>query len=42
VNDDNIYPSEVAETFHYHGEYRPQVHYTPMQGHIGDATGLIY
>jgi fructan beta-fructosidase len=40
--DDNIYPAEVAEAFHYHGEYRPQFHYTPIQGHIGDATGLIY
>ncbi len=42
MDDDNIYPSEVADAFHYHGEYRPQVHYTPIQGHIGDATGLIY
>ena len=40
--DDEIHPSEVAEALHYHGEYRPQFHYTPMQGHIGDATGLIY
>lgn len=42
VNDDQITPSEVADAYHFHGQYRPQIHYTPIQGHIGDATGLIY
>jgi fructan beta-fructosidase len=27
---------------HYHHPLRPQLHYTPLQGHIGDATGLFY
>lgn len=42
MNNDDIYPSDVADAYHYHGQYRPQFHYTPMQGHIGDPTGLIY
>ena len=32
----------LDSAFHYHGQYRPQFHYTPIQGHTGDATGLIY
>ena len=35
-------PAEVAAANHYDGLYRPQFHYTPKQGCIGDATGLIY
>jgi fructan beta-fructosidase len=35
-------PSEVADQQHYRQPLRPQFHYTPIQGHIGDATGLIY
>lgn len=42
MSDDDIHPSAVAEAYHYLGQYRPQFHYTPIQGHIGDATGLIH
>jgi fructan beta-fructosidase len=42
MTSDDIHPSDVADAYHYHGQYRPQFHYTPMHGHIGDATGLIY
>jgi fructan beta-fructosidase len=35
-------PAEVADQQHYRQPLRPQFHYTPIQGHIGDATGLIY
>ncbi len=42
MNRDDILPSEVEDAYHYHGQYRPQYHYSPMQGHIGDPTGLIY
>jgi fructan beta-fructosidase len=41
MSEDDIRPSDVAEACHYHGQYRPQFHYTPIQGHIGDATSLI-
>ncbi|MDZ4800910.1 MAG: glycoside hydrolase family 32 protein [Bryobacteraceae bacterium] len=33
---------EVATQQHYRQQLRPQLHYTPVQGHIGDATGLVY
>ncbi|MEI8224500.1 MAG: glycoside hydrolase family 32 protein [Bacteroidota bacterium] len=33
---------EVYENMHYNQTYRPQVHYTPITGEIGDATGLIW
>ena len=33
---------EAARERHYQQPLRPQFHYTPIQGHIGDATGLIY
>lgn len=32
---------EVAGQQHYKQPLRPQFHYTPIQGHIGDATGLV-
>ena len=38
----DITPKEVAGEQHYNQPLRPQFHYTPIQGHIGDATGLIY
>lgn len=34
--------AEVAEQQNYDQPLRPQFHYTAIQGHIGDATGLIY
>src|SRR5438477_3526763 len=40
--DVDLTPEEVADQQHYHQPLRPQFHYTPIQGHIGDATGLIY
>ena len=33
---------EIAGQRHYQHPMRPQLHYTPLQGHIGDATGLFY
>jgi sucrose-6-phosphate hydrolase SacC (GH32 family) len=33
---------EIARERHYGQALRPQFHYTPIQGHIGDATGLVY
>jgi sucrose-6-phosphate hydrolase SacC (GH32 family) len=39
---DELTPEEVASQQHYGQPYRPQFHYTPIQGHMGDATGLIY
>jgi sucrose-6-phosphate hydrolase SacC (GH32 family) len=33
---------EAAANQHYQQRYRPQFHYTPIQGFVGDATGLIY
>jgi sucrose-6-phosphate hydrolase SacC (GH32 family) len=38
----DLTPQEVAGEQHYRQPLRPQFHYTPIQGHIGDATGLIY
>lgn len=38
----DLTPAEVAGEQHYSQPMRPQFHYTPIQGHIGDATGLIY
>jgi sucrose-6-phosphate hydrolase SacC (GH32 family) len=37
-----ITPEEVAEQQHYNQPLRPQFHYTALQGHIGDATGLFF
>ena len=39
--DFDLDPTEIAAANHYDGQYRPQFHYTPKQGCIGDATGLI-
>ena len=33
---------ELSGQRHYDHPLRPQLHYTPLQGHIGDATGLFY
>ncbi len=33
--------AKVFENMHYNQPLRPQVHYTPITGQIGDATGLI-
>lgn len=38
----NLTPDDVANEQNYRQPLRPQFHYTPIQGHIGDATGLIY
>lgn len=38
----DITPDEAAGNQHYHQPNRPRFHYTPMQGFVGDATGLIY
>jgi len=38
----DISPEEAAANQHYEQANRPQFHYTPIQGFIGDATGLIY
>ncbi len=38
----DLTPAEVADQQNYRQPLRPQFHYTPIQGHIGDATGLIY
>src|SRR5205085_11242934 len=40
--DVDLTPEEVADQQNYNQPLRPQFHYTPIQGHIGDATGLIY
>ena len=37
----DIDPLEAAQNQHYRQPYRPQFHYTPIQGIIGDATGLL-
>ena len=42
VYDFDLDPKEIAAEDHYDGQYRPQFHYTPKQGFIGDATGLVY
>jgi fructan beta-fructosidase len=34
--------AEVADQQNYNQPLRPQFHYTAIQGHIGDATGLTY
>jgi len=34
--------TDVFDNMHYNQTYRPQVHYTPITGEIGDATGLIW
>jgi hypothetical protein len=34
-------PAEVADEQNYDQPLRPQFHYTTLQGHIGDATGLV-
>ena len=41
-SDFDITIDEIARERHYGQPLRPQLHYTPIQGHIGDATGLIY
>ncbi|GAJ13874.1 unnamed protein product, partial [marine sediment metagenome] len=33
--------ADVFENMHYDQPLRPQVHYTPITGQIGDATGMI-
>ena len=38
----DIDPAEAARNQYYDQPERPQFHYTPIQGHIGDATGLIF
>lgn len=38
----DISPEEAAANQHYHQPNRPQFHYTPIQGFVGDVTGLIY
>lgn len=38
----DIDPVEASRNQHYDQPYRPQFHYSALQGHIGDATGLIY
>jgi hypothetical protein len=35
-------PDEVADQQRYDQPLRPQFHYTPIQGDLNDATGLIY
>jgi sucrose-6-phosphate hydrolase SacC (GH32 family) len=38
----DITPDQSAVGRNYAHPLRPQFHYTPIQGHLGDATGLIY
>ena len=38
----NITLDDVSGQRNYQHPLRPQLHYTPMQGHVGDATGLFY
>ena len=38
----DIDPVEASLNQNYNQVYRPQFHYTAIQGHIGDATGLVY
>lgn len=38
----DLTPEEVAGQQHYNQALRPQFHYTPIQGDLNDATGLIY
>lgn len=35
-------PADVASEQDYLQDLRPQFHYTALQGHLGDATGLIF
>src|SRR5207253_6851179 len=37
----DLTPSEVAGQQNYDQPIRPQLHYSALQGHIGDATGLV-
>lgn len=39
--DYSLSEAKLAGQLHYRQPLRPQFHYTPIQGHIGDATGLI-
>ena len=43
IPDDNygITYDAVFDNMHYNQPYRPQVHYTPITGQIGDATGMV-
>lgn len=38
----DIDPAEAAQNQHYNQPYRPQYHYSAIQGLVGDATGLIH
>ena len=38
----DLSPADVADQQNYNQALRPQFHYTAIQGHIGDATGLVY
>src|SRR5690242_10816926 len=40
--DVDLPPDTVAGQQHYNQPLRPQFHYTPIQGDLNDATGLIY
>ena len=40
--DVDLTPEAVANEQHYNQPLRPQFHYTPIQGDLNDATGLIY
>ncbi len=40
--DYDLTAQKVADQQHYGQRLRPQFHYTPIQGHIGDATGMLY
>src|SRR5277367_526023 len=42
VGPTDLTPSEVADQQNYDQPLRPQFHYTTIQGHIGDATGLVF
>jgi hypothetical protein len=35
----DLTPERVAGQQHYNQRLRPQFHYSPIQGHLGDATG---
>jgi sucrose-6-phosphate hydrolase SacC (GH32 family) len=38
----DISPEEAGENQNYNQQYRPQFHYTPIQGFVGDATGMVF
>src|SRR5580698_11234646 len=40
--DVDLTPEAVANEQNYNQPLRPQFHYTPIQGDLNDATGLIY